>query len=134
MDLLQRFITIQDRSILVSSALFPFFLKKALYVLLLSRTIIYNKEDGRQLHCKDSSSFENRKSKIGYRDIVKRASLAETTSALSCFAIFDLRSLCSLPYAMCPMLCAVTHFILDRKICLCCYLKIRRRHVHLAFP
>ena len=67
MDLLQRFITIQDRSILVSSALFPFFLKKVLYVLLLSRTIIYNKEDWRQLHCKDAPRLKVEKPEIANR-------------------------------------------------------------------
>jgi hypothetical protein len=51
----------------VPSVLFPIFLKKALYVPLLSRTIIYNKEDWRQLHCKDGSMFEVR----GCRKIVK---------------------------------------------------------------
>lgn len=49
---------------------------------------------------------------------MKRASLTETISAFFSYAIYDSRFTVSLPCALCR------HFILDRKICLCCYLKI----------
>jgi hypothetical protein len=128
MDLIQQLVTMQDRPVIMPSVLFPVFLLRKLYISLFRGQLYIIKKIDVNFIIKTVQCLrfevENRKAEIvitqekvldlyviGIHDLWFMVSMR--------FTIHDSR-----PSAPCPVLYAVTHFILDRKICLCCYLKI----------